>query len=60
MIFKQPTEKRKNAETSVKPSTWWERIVAPMLRQSFKLWWAKKEERNVQCLEYSECAETKF
>jgi len=30
MIFKQPTEKRKNAETIVKASTWWERIVAPM------------------------------
>ena len=38
MISKQPTEKRKNAETSVKPSTWWERIVAPMLRWSFKPW----------------------
>lgn len=31
-MFKQPTEKRKNAETSVNLSTWCERIVAPMLK----------------------------
>jgi len=30
-MFKQPTEKRKNAVTSVNLPTWWERTAAPML-----------------------------
>lgn len=29
--LRQPIEKRKNAETRVKVSTWWERIAAPIL-----------------------------
>ena len=29
-MFKQPSAKRKNAETSEKSSTWWERTAAPM------------------------------
>lgn len=33
VMFRQPTEKRKNAETSVNLPTWCERIVAPMLKK---------------------------
>ena len=29
-MFKHPIEKRKNAATRLKSSTWWERIAAPM------------------------------
>jgi hypothetical protein len=65
-MFKQPTEKRKNAATSENLSTWWERIVAPMLKVAnshFEL--SSGEHRNkerdyLQCLENPEWTEAKL
>lgn len=63
VMFKQPTEKRKNAATSVNLSTWWERIVAPMLkgRSAFELNSLQEgRTKHLQCLENPEGAETKL
>ena len=37
VMFKQPTEKRKNAATRENLSTWWERTVAPMLKKQIRI-----------------------
>lgn len=67
-MFKQPTEKRKNAATSVNLSTWWERIVAPMLKEQFRIRAQSRRARQqggkrllyLQCLENPEWAEAKL
>ena len=65
-MFKQPTEKRKKAATSVNLSTWWERIVAPMLKAKSAFEFSSDEHCNqeerdyLQCLENPEWAEAKL
>ena len=52
-MFKQPTEKRKNAATSVNLSTWWERIVAPMLKGKSAFELSSDEHCNQEERDYS-------